>query len=197
MNGSVITGSADLTSGGMAVRPDASFSIAGVGDFDGDGRRDILWRSTSGQLIDWTMNGPVIAGSADLTSGGAVVRPDASFGIAAIGDFDGDTRSDILWRSTSGELIDWSMNGSVIASSGDITSNGVAVRPDATWHLVETGDFDNNGTADLLWRNDSGALAEWLMNGTAITQSLTPTINGTTPSPDATFTTQAKPTNFG
>jgi Ca2+-binding RTX toxin-like protein len=197
MNGSVITASANVTSNGAAVQPDASFSVAGIGDFDGDGKRDILWRSTSGVLADWTMDGPVITSSAELTSNGAAVRPDASFSIAGVGDFNGDGKSDILWRSTSGALIDWTMNGSVIASSGELTSNGAVVRPDASWHVVEIGDFDGNGSSDILWRNDNGSLSEWLMNGTAITQTLTPTSNGAPVSPDATFTTQAKPTNFG
>ena len=197
MNGPAITSSANVTSNGAAVQPDASFSVAGIGDFDGDGKRDILWRSTSGVLADWTMDGPVITSSAELTSNGAAVRPDASFSIAGVGDFNGDGKSDILWRSTSGALIDWTMNGSVIASSGELTSNGTVVRPDASWHVVEIGDFDGNGNSDILWRNDNGSLSEWLMNGTAITQTLTPTSNGTPVTPDATFTTQAKPTNFG
>ena len=51
-------------------------------------------------------------------------------------------------------------------------------------------------STDMLWRSDSGAIAEWLMNGTAVTQSVTPTFNGTAVQPDATFSTQAKPTDF-
>src|SRR5262249_49843849 len=148
----VIAASAQLTFNGSVVRPDASFNVAGIGDFDGDGKRDILWRSASGELDDWTMNGPVISSSAQLTFNGAVVRPDASFSIAGVGDFNGDGKSDILWRSTSGAVIEWQMNGSVIASAGFVTSNGAAVSVAASWHIVETGDFDGNGTSDILWR---------------------------------------------
>jgi Ca2+-binding RTX toxin-like protein len=197
MNGSVINSSANITSNGATVRPDASFSVAGIGDFDGDGKRDILWRSTSGEVIDWTMNGSDIASSADTTFNGAGVRPDATFSIAGVGDFNGDGKSDILWRSTGGSLVEWLMNGNTIVSSASITSGGVAVTPNATFHVVEIGDFNGDGNSDILWRNDNGALAEWLMNGTAISQSLTPTSNGAPVSPDATFATQAKPTNFG
>jgi hypothetical protein len=124
------------------------------------------------------------------------VRPDATWSVAGIGDFNGDGNADVLWRNANGSLAEWLMNGSTIASSNFITSNGVAVTPDATWSIVEIGDFNGDGNSDILWRNTSGALAEWLMNGTSIMKSLTPASNGTPVSPDATWTPQAKPT-FG
>jgi ELWxxDGT repeat protein len=197
MNGNAITSGADVTSGGSVVRPDASWSVAGIGDFNGDGNRDILWRSTAGEVSLWTMNGSTITGGGDLTSGGASVRPDASWSIAGIGDFNGDGNSDVLWRNSSGALNLWLMNGTTITSGGPVTSGGVAVSPDASWHVVEIGDFNGDGNSDILWRNNSGALSEWLMNGNTITQSVTPTFNGSTVSPDASWNTQAKPTNFG
>jgi len=171
--------------------------IGTSGDFNGDGNRDILWRSTSGQVSLWTMNGSTITGGGDLTSGGVAVRPDASWSIAGIGDFNNDGNSDILWRNSSGALNLWLMNGTTITSGGPVTSGGVAVSPDASWHVVQIGDFNGDGNSDILWRNDSGVLSEWLMNGNTITQSVTPTFNGSTVSPDASWSTQAKPTNFG
>ena len=89
------------------------------------------------------------------------------------------------------------MSGTTIVGSADVTANGSAIRPDATWHIVEVGDFNGDGQSDILWHNDNGALSEWLMNGTTIGQSLTPTSNGAVVSPDATWSTQAKPTVFG
>lgn len=58
-------------------------------------------------------------------------------------------------------------------------------------------DFSGDGNSDVLWRNDNGAMAEWQMNGTTISQSLTPASDGTPASPDASWSPQAKPTNFG
>jgi ELWxxDGT repeat protein len=194
MTGATISASGDVTSGGVAVRPDASWSAAAIGDFNGDGRKDILWRNNSGEVTAWLMNGTAIAGSSDLTSGGVAARPDASWSVAGVGDFNHDGRADILWRNSSGALAEWLMNGTTITGSGSITSGGVAVAPDATWHIVEIGDFNADGNADILWRNNSGALAEWLMNGTTITSSFVPTSNGTAISPDASWSTQAKPT---
>ena len=194
MNGATVSASGDITSGGVAVRPDASWSVAGIGDFDGDGRKDILWRNASGEVTAWLMNGTVIAGAGDLTSGGVAARPDASWSVAGVGDFNHDGRADILWRNGSGSLAEWLMNGTTITASGAITSGGVAVAPDATWHVVEIGDFNADGNSDILWRNNNGALAEWLMNGTTIASSFVPSSNGTAVSPDASWTTQAKPT---
>ncbi len=196
MNGSSILSSDAITSGGVAVTPDASWSVAGIGDFNGDGRRDVLWRNTSGEVSAWLMNGSSIATSGDLTSGGAAASPDASWSIAGIGDFNHDGFSDVLWRKSDGSLAVWLMNGTTITSSGAITFGGAQVTPDASWHVVEIGDFNADSNADILWRNDSGALAEWLMSGTTIVSSVTPSSGGASVSPDATWSTQAKPTNF-
>ncbi len=84
------------------------------------------------------------------------------------------------------------MNGSTIASSERITFAGIAVTPDATWCAVEIGDFNGDGSSDVLWRNNNGAMAEWLMNGNEIMQSVTPNHGGAAVSPDATWTTQVE-----
>jgi len=70
MNGSNIALSEPI-----AAAPDSSWSIVQVGDFDGDGRSDILWRqSTTGQLAEWQMDGWLIDSSQTLQS-----APDASW----------------------------------------------------------------------------------------------------------------------
>ncbi len=119
---------------------------------------------------------------------------DATWSVAGAGDFNGDGNADLLWRSSSGTLAEWLMDGSTIAASSALTFNGTAVTPDASWHVAEIGDFNADGKADLLWRNDNGALAEWAMNGATITQSITPSANGVSLSPDASWTAQTKPT---
>jgi len=197
MNGANIQSSGVVTSGGVAIRPDASWSVAGIGDFNGDNRRDVLWRNASGEVTAWFMNGSTIAGGGDLTLGGTAVRPDASWSVAGIGDFNHDGYSDVLWRRTDGSLAEWLMNGTAITGGGTITSGGVAVTPDASWHVVELGDFNGDSNTDILWRSDSGAMAEWLMNGSAIVSSVTPASGAVPVSPDPTWSTQAKPTNFG
>jgi len=192
VTGSAVTDTFDFG----AVRPDASWSIAGVGDFNGDRASDILWRDSNGEVVTWTMRDTRIASGADVSVGGKPIRVDASWSVAGIGDFNDDGKADILWRNTSGEIAEWQMNGSAIASSGFVTSQGAVIRPDASWHIVEIGDFNGDARSDILWRNDSGAMAEWLMNGSQITSSFAPSSGGAAVAPDASWQTQAKPTQF-
>ena len=129
-----------------------NWSIVGTGDFNGDGLADILWRDTSGNVGMWLMNGTSI-----LTS--AVVGNVSTNWVVAGADAHGD----IFWRnSTTGEVGMWVMNGTKIANTVDFGP----VAP--TWTIVATGDFDGNGSEDILWRDTSGNVGMWLMNGTSI-----------------------------
>jgi parallel beta-helix repeat protein len=80
-------------------------------------------------------------------------------------DFNGDGKSDIAWRDTSGDTAIWLMNGAQVAQSAGVGT--VAT----TWSIVGQRDFDGDGKADLLWRDgSSGNVAIWLMNGVQLTQ---------------------------
>ena len=193
MNGSQVSASQDLSLQGTQVSPDSSWTVAGVGDFDGNGKSDILWRDANGTLVDWSMNGSQITSSQEVTLGRSAVAPDSSWNIVGVGDFNGDGKSDILWRNTSGNLIDWTMNGSQIAAMQQVTMQGTPAMPDSSWQIAQIGDFNANGKADILWRNSDGALAEWTMNGAQITASQTTSLQGTS---STNWSPLAKPTDF-
>jgi serralysin len=142
MNGSQIANEQQVTFGGNLAMPDSSWSVAGIGDFDGDGKSDILWRNTNGTLIDWTMNGSQVMSSQQVTLGGSAVSLSSSWQIAQIGDFNGSGTSDILLRNTNGAMVEWSMNGAQIASSSQVTSQGSPITPSASWNtLAKPTDF--------------------------------------------------------
>ena len=75
------------------------------------------------------------------------------------GDFNGDGKSDIVWRDTTGNTSIWLMNGATVSSAV-----GVGNVP-TTWSIVLTGDYNGDGMSDLLWRDTSGNTAMWFMNG--------------------------------
>ena len=81
MNGANIGAGSGLTFLSMTT----AFHVAGMGDFNGDQKADLLWRNSgTGDTIMWLMDGTnIIAGS------GPVSTVPSPFTVAGIGDFDG------------------------------------------------------------------------------------------------------------
>jgi hypothetical protein len=86
---------------------------------------------------------------------------------AAVDDFNGDCKSDVLWRNTSTQQVYiWLMNGTTYPGSGSPGS------PTSDWVIQGAGDFNGDGKADILWRNSTtGEVFIWLMNGTTFNSS--------------------------
>ena len=187
LNGAQITSSQQVTLAGNPVAPDASWNVAGVGDFKGNGNADLLWRNSNGTLVEWTMNGSQILSSQNVFLGASAPTPDSSWNVAGLGDFNGDGNSDVLWRNNNGSLVDWTMNGSQIASSQAVTLGGTPVAPDASWNIAGFGDFNGDGRSDILWRNSNGTLDDWTMNGSQIASSQNVTLGGNPVAPDASW----------
>jgi len=159
MNGSSILGS-----GSVATIPN-SYSIVGQRDFDGDGKADLLWRDTAGDVYMWFMNGPTMSLSVNL---GNVPNTWTVLGTA---DMNGDGLGDILWQNTSGDVAVWFMNGSTISSSADLGT----VAPSSNWSIV----WETTGT--ILWKNTGSnpyTYALWQVNGSTVTS----TVLGSVPS---------------
>ena len=98
MNGRIPLGAA---SGRARLTPNTSWRLAGIGDFNGDGRDDVLVRHTDGPWHYYAMNGRIPLGAA---SGRARLTPNTSWRLAGIGDFNGDGRDDVLVRHTGRAL---------------------------------------------------------------------------------------------
>jgi hypothetical protein len=124
---------------------DANWQVAGIGDFDGDLRADVLWHNTStGQNYLFFMNG------ATATSEGITkTTPDLNWAPQGIGDLDGDGKTDIVWRNTStGQNYIFLMDGLTVKDEGPL--NFV---PDLNWSIAAVADYDGDGRADIFMRN--------------------------------------------
>jgi hypothetical protein len=51
---------------GVGNVPRSVWKIVGTGDFNGDGKSDILWQDTSGNVAIWLMNGVQVARAAGV-----------------------------------------------------------------------------------------------------------------------------------
>ena len=122
-----------------------AFSVSGAGDIDGDGFADLL---VGNHLA---FHGTNEAGSVYVIFGFGTNRDVAN-------DFNGDGRSDILWRNETGAMSEWlgQTNGTFVYNPN------AAYQLPTSWQLATTGDFNGDGRDDLLWRNEAGAMSEWL-----------------------------------
>jgi FG-GAP-like repeat len=87
-----------------------AWTIIGTGDFNGDGMNDILWRDTSGTVVIWFMTCDAAESSCGSSSVNFGAVP-ANWSVVMTGDYNGDGKSDILWRNTAGDVGIWFMNG--------------------------------------------------------------------------------------
>ncbi len=112
MNGTAI---ASQSSPATIGDSDQNWEVKGVGDFNGDGFDDILWKNkATGQVFIWLMNSTAIASQG---SPGSV--SDLNWEIRGVGDYNGDGKVDILWRNkATGQVYIWLMNGTTATSQG-------------------------------------------------------------------------------
>jgi len=129
------------------VKATADFSVGGFGD------SDILWQNDNGALALWQMDGEQVSAI------NALPNPGPTSHVVGDNDFNGDFSDDILFQGDTGVLSIWT---GINPTSGAVSGIFAGVQnPGPTWHVVGTGDTNNDGLAGILWQNDNGALVLW------------------------------------
>jgi hypothetical protein len=143
-----------------------SWKVAGVGDFDGDGTSDILWRNAvSGANIVWLMQGGVLSSKVTINSVGIAT----GYEVAAIADMSLDGIDDIIWRSSvNGRNSVWTMAQGKRKSKLDLDTV-----KSTTYVIAAVEDFNGDGSPDIFWRHEvSGINILWLMQGITKTSKI-------------------------
>ena len=166
---------------------DGSLIVDKLVETDGSGQ--FLWNTQGIPIGDYYIyamiqdenNAPVFSyslGKVQVTE--ATDGNNTIFGLAGK-DFNGDGKSDILWRNDYGSVALWQMDGATV------TSRNLTSVPDLdpSWKAAGTGDFNGDGKFDVLWRNTNGSIAVWAMNGATVTSST----RTSTPSLDNSWST--------
>jgi hypothetical protein len=63
----------------------------------------------------------------------------------------------------TGQASIWEMNGAKIAGGGAVSPN-----PGTSWRAIGTGDFNGDGSSDILWQNVNGQASIWDMSGSTL-----------------------------
>jgi hypothetical protein len=132
---------------------DGLTDIRDRGDFDGDGKSDLIHSANQGDTYWWrgTASGPQMA--ADF------VDPTYhnEWGTWYVGDFDGDGKSDLMHSADQGAAYWWRGSATGPQMAGNIVDPNYH-NEWGTWHV---GDFDGDGKSDLIHSANQGDAYWW------------------------------------
>jgi hypothetical protein len=164
-----------VASTSAVTTPGAAWKAIGAGDFNADGKSDIVWQNaTTKQVQVYLMDGasvtntPVSQGASGLTALGT-------------GDFNGDGFSDVLFKNASGQAVLWFMYGDIHTGTKTIA------KPGAGFNLTGSADVDGNGYSDLLWSDASTNVTATNLGGPSSLVSTTVLGNSVLATPGATY----------
>ncbi len=147
-----------LTDGtNQALAPkDSNWKIVGIEDIDKDGSTDLLLRNqVSGEMNTWFMKGNVVVNDVNLTNG---------FRLYSDWQISGFSNGRVLWRNiNSSAVVTWDIDRSGIKLGQQVLRTPVS----QDWKVVAFRDFNNDGIADVLWRNSqTETIVFWKMKNT-------------------------------
>jgi hypothetical protein len=154
-------------SNGQTATPGAGWDLVAVENVAGTPQADLIFYSRSlGILVYWETDA-----TGGITNGGAFTSSAAPSGqgtgpnawkVAAVADFTGDNKVDILWQQDNGGFtVLWKLNGTVVDLVGSKALPAMA----ASFAVAGTGDFNGDGIKDVVWRDNAANITRfWSFN---------------------------------
>ena len=142
--------------------PEFGYSVVATGDFNGDGRVDLVWtHSEHRDLYMWQGNGST------FTSTRFGEYP-AGWQVVGAVDVDNDGRSDLLFHNPITRQFSYRiLNGTSLIR--DYLVGGVG----PGYRVAALGDFNGDGFGDVVWTHPENLdLYMWVGNGNTFTSSL-------------------------
>jgi hypothetical protein len=166
------------------VLDSSGWSFAGTGDFNYDGKVDVVWHNGgTGVTKVWYMDGVTMASQAALDP--RYPTPDSSgWRFAGTGDFNYDGKVDVVWHNGgTGQTQVWYMDGVTMTNQAPLDPRYPT--PDSSgWRFAGTGDFNYDGKVDVVWHNGgTGATQVWYLDGVTMTSQAT--LDPRYPTPDS------------
>ncbi len=150
----------------FATPPTATSVVSATGDYNGDGKADILWSDSGTDKTYVQLTG---------VTGFTTISGLTGFTIQGSGYYDTDAKSDIIFRNAAGDV--YIKNNITATGPGTLVAFNGGNVPTA-WVVKGTGDYNGDGVNDILWRNEatynattnpySGYNYVFLMNGAAL-----------------------------
>jgi hypothetical protein len=124
MNGSQVTANPQIGT----INASGGWHFADVGDFNGDGKSDLLFlNDTTHGIAIWQMDGT------QVTANPQIGILDPGFHYSGQGDYNGDGKADLLFTNDTTHAVSvWELNGTHVDTSAAIGTINAA----ADWHLV-------------------------------------------------------------
>jgi hypothetical protein len=149
------------------LAPSRGWNPIGIKDVNGDNRTDLFFYNfKTGGVSAWFIGGGRVL---QTVSYGALARNNG-WVPAALEDFNGDRRADLLWyNGYTGAVSAWLISGGAVLKK---VSYGT-VAPKSRWIPIGAKDVNGDGRADLFWyKADTGSVAVWLIDGDSVLQEV-------------------------
>ena len=162
---------ADISLNGQGAADNFGYSVAAAGDFNGDGKPDIVisapfddnnGKSASGSVFIFFNGAEARTGAADVILEGQSAGDNFGFSVASAGDFNGDGKTDVIVGAPFDDNNVEVDSGSAFIFFGGVTGvrradadadviiEGQSAGDNFGYSVASAGDFNGDGKADII-----------------------------------------------